>query len=85
MSPNPIFNAIEDALVRCLEAGAQLPHEFTIVFADDAFHALLAAGVGDSSRAPLSPETRWLRFAIAGHAVTIIHESLENLRVIYGK
>ena len=47
MTTNPIFDAIDDEIIRALEKPNNLPQEFTIYLEEAQFLALLAAKIVD--------------------------------------
>ncbi len=75
MSQNPIFDAIEDELIRCLERGAKLPEDFTINLSREEFRAMMEAGMISLETGKQMPMNRtWVVVTIADLIVRIRSE-----------
>lgn len=75
MSTNPVYDAIEDELVRCLEQGAKLPPQFLITLAEDEYLALIAGGLTNpKTKIRVSHQTTRMTLRLAGYLVTVRSE-----------
>jgi len=72
MTGNPVYDEIEDELIRCVEAGAKLPEEFTINLDSSEYLALLSSGEGlvDQLGRRITSTTTRLVLMILGHRIT---------------
>jgi hypothetical protein len=71
---NPIFEAIEDEIIKSLEQGAKLPPIFTITLADVEFKALLPGLVNTATQLPLPTTTTKVKLNLLGHSVVVRSE-----------
>ena len=76
MGVNPIYAAIEDAVISSLETdnGVFLPDDFTVTIDDPAFQVLLKGLVFTNTQKPVPPTLKRILLEIQGRKVTVRSE-----------
>ena len=74
MSPNPIFDTIEDEILALLERRDFSPAEFTLRLDEETMEAVLKAGMTMRNGQPIPEGTKKIVVRIAGHRIHLISE-----------